>query len=76
MSLKILVISHMYPNPANPMSGVFVHNQVKAMKQMGLDIQVVSPIPRFPLYPKWRVYTRFPRKAVMDGIPIDRKSVV
>ncbi|MFD1427263.1 glycosyltransferase involved in cell wall biosynthesis [Kroppenstedtia sanguinis] len=70
MSLKILVISHMYPNPANPMSGVFVHNQVKAMKQMGLDIQVVSPIPRFPLYPKWRVYTRFPRKAVMDGIPI------
>ncbi len=22
MSLKILVISHMYPNPANPMSGV------------------------------------------------------
>ncbi|PRX41995.1 N-acetyl-alpha-D-glucosaminyl L-malate synthase BshA [Planifilum fimeticola] len=70
MSLKVLVISHMYPNPANPMSGIFVHNQVKALKQAGVECRVLSPIPRFPLYPKWRVYRRFPAQAVMDGIPI------
>jgi teichuronic acid biosynthesis glycosyltransferase TuaC len=70
MNLKVLVISHMYPNPANPMSGIFVHNQVKALKQAGVECRVLSPIPRFPLYPKWRVYRRFPVQTVMDGIPI------
>jgi len=70
MSLKVLVISHMYPNPANPMSGIFVHNQVKALKQAGVECRVLSPIPRFPLYPKWRMYRRFPAQTVMDGIPI------
>ncbi|SMO66657.1 glycosyltransferase family 4 protein [Melghirimyces algeriensis] len=70
MSLNILVISHMYPNPANPMSGIFVHNQVKALKALEVNCQVVSPIPRFPFYPKWRSFRRFPKVATMDGIPI------
>lgn len=70
MSLKVLVISHMYPNPANPMSGIFVHNQVKALAKEGVQLQVISPIPRFPLYPKWRDYRKFPVTATMAEIPI------
>ncbi|PMB07939.1 hypothetical protein CEN49_11440 [Fischerella thermalis CCMEE 5273] len=70
MNINILVISHMYPNPANPMSGIFVHNQVKSLAREGVCLRVVSPIPRFPLYPKWRNYYRFPTTAMMDEIPI------
>ncbi|MBN2908023.1 glycosyltransferase family 4 protein [Polycladomyces sp. WAk] len=69
--LKVLVISHMYPNPANPMSGIFVHNQVKALAAAGVECRVVSPVPRFPLYPKWKAYREFPKRTVMDGIIID-----
>jgi teichuronic acid biosynthesis glycosyltransferase TuaC len=70
MSQRILVISHMYPNPVNPMSGIFVHNQCKALKEKGVEIQVVSPIPRFPLYPKWKRYKEIPNKLELDGIPV------
>ncbi|OYD08036.1 glycosyltransferase family 4 protein [Paludifilum halophilum] len=70
MSLKVLVISHMYPNPCNPTAGIFVHNQIKSMADEGVECRVVSPIPRFPFYPKWRRYREFPRTATMNGIPI------
>ncbi|WP_188646117.1 glycosyltransferase family 4 protein [Marinithermofilum abyssi] len=70
MSLQVLVISHMYPNPANPMSGIFVHNQVKALKGEGIQCRVVSPIPRFPFYPKWKGYRNFPASTKMDNISI------
>ncbi|WP_091736607.1 glycosyltransferase family 4 protein [Marininema mesophilum] len=70
MKLNVLVISHLYPNPANPMAGIFVHNQVKALRDEGIECRVLSPIPHFPFYPKWRDYQRFPRTATMDGISI------
>ncbi|MBA4495984.1 glycosyltransferase family 4 protein [Paenactinomyces guangxiensis] len=70
MSLHVLVISHMYPNPVNSMSGIFVHNQMKALKEAGVRIQVVSPIPFFPLYPKWKGYRHLPRQTVLDGITV------
>ncbi|WP_091832741.1 glycosyltransferase family 4 protein [Marininema halotolerans] len=70
MNVKALIISHMYPNPANPMAGIFVHNQVKALREEGVECRVLSPIPHLPFYPKWRDYQRFPRTATMDGIPI------
>ncbi|MDR6225544.1 glycosyltransferase family 4 protein [Desmospora profundinema] len=70
MNLNVMVISHMYPNPANPMSGIFVHNQVKALAKEGVHLRVVSPIPHFPFYPKWRNYRKFPTAATMAEIPI------
>ncbi|MFC4077394.1 glycosyltransferase family 4 protein [Salinithrix halophila] len=68
--MNVLVISHMYPNPANPMAGIFVHNQIKAMKEEGIECRIISPIPHFPFYPKWSGYRKFPQTAMMDGIPI------
>ncbi len=52
------------------MSGIFVHNQVKTLKKAGVNSQVISPIPRFPIYPPWRGYRKFPQAATMDGVPI------
>lgn len=60
MRLKVLVISHMYPNPANPMSGIFVHNQVKALAAAGVECRVVSPIPGFRCTPNGKRTGNFP----------------
>lgn len=70
MSHKVLVLSHMYPNPVNPMSGIFVHNQTKALKQIGIEVQVVAPMPCFPIYPKWEGYRKMEKETIMDGIPV------
>lgn len=37
------MISHMYPSPVNPTGGIFVHEQVKALRARGHDVRVVSP---------------------------------
>lgn len=68
--MHICVISHMYPNPVNPMSGIFVHNQVKALVKASCRIQVFSPTPYFPLYPKWKGYRQMDLQSTRDGIPV------
>lgn len=68
--MHICVISHMYPNPVNPMSGIFVYNQVKALAEAGCRIKVFSPTPSFPLYPKWKGYRQMDLQSIQDGIPV------
>ncbi|SFI65740.1 glycosyltransferase family 4 protein [Thermoflavimicrobium dichotomicum] len=70
MSLRVLVISHMYPNPVNPMSGIFVHNELKALMKEGVEVRVLAPIPYFPLYPKWRGYRDIEKEVELDGISV------
>lgn len=43
--MKILVVSNMYPTSANPVGGIFVHEQVKALRRAGMDARVVSGRP-------------------------------
>jgi N-acetyl-alpha-D-glucosaminyl L-malate synthase BshA len=70
MSLRVLVVSHMYPNPVNPMSGIFVHNQVKALLAAGVEVRVVVPVPSLPLYPKWKGYRGLRGEHVRDGVKV------
>ncbi|MFC7440036.1 glycosyltransferase family 4 protein [Laceyella putida] len=70
MGTRVLVISHMYPNQVNPMAGIFVHNQTKALKRAGVDVRVVVPVPYFPLYRKWQGYRQLPAHTELDGIPV------
>lgn len=70
MNGRILIISHMYPNPVNPMAGIFVHNQAKALKREGAEVSVVVPVPSFPFYPKWKGYRQLPKKTEKDGIAV------
>ena len=37
--MKVLVISHMYPSNFNPMAGIFVHEQVKALINNGCEVK-------------------------------------
>ncbi|AKJ98019.1 hypothetical protein VM99_08080 [Pseudomonas chlororaphis] len=42
---KVLVLSHMYPREYNMVGGIFVHEQVKALRAQGIDARVVSGEP-------------------------------
>jgi len=73
--MKVLVISHMYPSNFNEISGIFVHEQVKALVAKGVEIQVVSPVPWTPfpinyLSSKWKKYNNTPERTVYGGISI------
>lgn len=43
--LKILYVTTMYPTPAYPQNGIFCHEQVKALKKIGIDVTVAVPTP-------------------------------
>jgi teichuronic acid biosynthesis glycosyltransferase TuaC len=73
--MKVLVLSHMYPSTANEVSGIFVHEQVKALVEKGVDVRVVSPVPWAPfpinqMTQKWKAYSRIPVQSVWDGIKV------
>lgn len=73
--MKVLVLSHMYPNNQFSINGIFVHQQVKALKKQGCEVKVISPIPLaiFPLNlisKKWERYHKVQMHVQMDGIDI------
>lgn len=73
--MKILVISHMYPSAQNPAYGIFIHQQVKALKDLGCEVKVISPVPLAPwpltvLKKKWRAYAVVPERDVIDGVEV------
>ena len=73
--MKVLVLSHMYPSTFNKVAGVFVHEQVKALVEKGVEIQVISPVPWTPfpinlMSQKWKAYSEIPAESVWDGIKV------
>ncbi len=43
--MKVLFLAGMYPTPKYPQKGIFCHEQVKALKQLNIDVDVVVPMP-------------------------------
>lgn len=43
--MKILVLSHLYPRSSNPILGIFVHEQIKALLKKGYEVEVLSGEP-------------------------------
>ncbi len=39
--MKVLVVTNMYPNPANPAYGIFVQEQVRSLREAGVEIDVL-----------------------------------
>lgn len=42
--MKVLYISGMYPTPTYPQKGIFCHEQVKALKKIGVEVDVIVPM--------------------------------
>jgi len=69
--MKILVLSHLYPSPADPTAGTFVHEQVTALTDLGHDVRVVSPkgiAP--PLVARWARFRDVPGTTIHDGVRV------
>jgi len=77
--MKVLVVSHLYPSPASARMR-FVHDQVRALRDAGVDIRVVSPTNYAPrivwhLDPRLRRLGQRPRNAVIDGVQVEYPRV-
>ncbi|MBK5205120.1 MAG: glycosyltransferase [Polaromonas sp.] len=46
--MKVLFLTMWYPNAQNPVSGTFVHEQAEALRQEGVDVRVMQPLPMAP----------------------------
>jgi glycosyltransferase involved in cell wall biosynthesis len=69
--VKVLMLSHMYPSPVNPTAGIFVHEQVRALRDLGHDVRVVSPTGWAPpLVPSYRAHRAVPGVDLVDGVPV------
>ncbi len=51
--MKILSFSYCFPNHSSPTWGVFVRQRLAALAAMA-ELEVVSPVPTFPLVTRWR----------------------
>ena len=72
--MKLLVISHLYPSPGVERH-LFVHEQLLALRELGVEAHVISPTPYAPrvLWRNERQRRRGekPKEAVRDGIPAE-----
>ena len=39
--MRILAVTNMYPTPQHPSAGIFVHQQIRGLRQIGLDVEVM-----------------------------------
>jgi glycosyltransferase involved in cell wall biosynthesis len=65
----------MYPNSVIYLSGIFIHEQVKELKKLGVDVEVVAWVPWSPpilryLKRKWKLLAKIPPVEVLDDITV------
>ena len=63
--MKILVLAEFFAVPYDPTSGVFILEQLRALRKMGVDAVVIKPIP----WPPW-VLKRMPRVRKYFEMPL------
>ncbi|MEI6450037.1 MAG: glycosyltransferase, partial [Actinomycetes bacterium] len=77
--MRVLVVSHLYPSPGVERH-LFVHEQILALRELGVEAQVLSPTPWAPriLWRDARQKRRGqkPREAVRDGIVAEYPRVL
>jgi teichuronic acid biosynthesis glycosyltransferase TuaC len=69
---SILVLSHLFPNPAHPYLGLFVARQVRALRET-YDIRVVAPTRWLPPATRsWRRERKLAKVEVVGGTAVYR----
>lgn len=78
--MRVLFLSHMFPNQSNPQHGIFVFEQIKALVNLGVSVQVISPLPWVPWgfrrVERWKKYQGIPYKEIISGVPVIRPRMV
>jgi teichuronic acid biosynthesis glycosyltransferase TuaC len=76
--MNVLIVSRLYPRPMDPVLGIFVEEEARALARH-CNLRVVSPTPWFPpvkLFPRWYRYSRLPLREVRQGIDVYRPGTV
>jgi glycosyltransferase involved in cell wall biosynthesis len=65
----------MYPNSKIYLSGIFVHEQVKALTKLGIEVTVIAPVPYRPKFLKLtgfgsKPYDLIPKFEVFESVPV------
>jgi len=72
--MKILSISRIYPNPFQPVLGIFVHRRLQAIAANGGDLQIIAPVPWMPptsmIGDNFYKFTKIPLFEKNDGISV------
>jgi teichuronic acid biosynthesis glycosyltransferase TuaC len=72
--VKILHLAEYFPMPYDTTGGVFILNQLRALRKMGADAVVVKPIPWPPRVlkrmPRVRKYFEMPLRTEVDGFEV------
>ncbi len=78
--MNVIVISHMYPTIAQPLSGIFVQKQIEALASQGVNVTLVNPTPWFPSFLRnagvWGRYARVPEFERHQGMEIYHPKVI
>ncbi|MDQ7095575.1 glycosyltransferase [Desulfosporosinus sp. PR] len=78
--MRVLILSHMYPNAVSPLGGIFVRQQAVALSRLGVDVRVVAPVPWVPGLlagrGKWGGYPAVPFWEQPDGFPVFHPRVL
>ncbi len=69
--MKVLVLSHMFPTKGNPQAGIFVLEQMRALRTLGVEVIAVVPTPWVPWFmrflPRSRKHWLIPLHTIIDG---------
>lgn len=73
--MKIMILSHNYPCIAFGYSGIFIHEQAKALHELGMNIRVICPTPFAPwpitlFNSKWQGYASTPKEDIIESINV------
>lgn len=78
--MRVLFLSHMFPSPANAIAGIFVLEQMKALRELGVEIFVVTPTPWAPpilgFLPRVQKYSTIPQRDNLQGFPTEYPRVL
>ena len=81
--MKVLVLTTCYPRRSQPANGIFIHRQIRALADLGVECHVLQPVDWSPPPPihlvdrAWQ-YDRLQRKDMLsevEGIPVHHPAV-
>jgi teichuronic acid biosynthesis glycosyltransferase TuaC len=79
--MKLLFIVPYYPHAGHPFAGIFNERTALALRELGVDIQVLVPRPYAPppfplLSSRWRAYAQIEPRAERNGIRVHRPAYI
>src|SRR5512142_2964352 len=77
--VRVLVVSHLFPTPTDPTSGIFVLEQMRGLRQRGVEVDIISPRPWAPrilsFWSRVRKHLGTSRHSIVDGFDVEYPRV-